>query len=409
MMLALILAVLSTILCLGAVLPMGHKETNQLLAPLKFTSDGTFQLSIFEDLHFGENAWDLWGPQQDIWSTYVMNQVLDAESQQLVVLNGDLITSENTFLENSTDYVDEIVAPLVQRGLSWGSTYGNHDSGFNLSRANILARERLYPNARTTQMVFGPESGVSNYYLPVYPSHGGAEPSLILWFFDSRGGSYSQQLNATGDQIGQPDWVDDSVVDWFTKTNSELVQVCGRTIPSLAFVHIPTNASRALQLEAGVKPHYQPGINDDYGLAQQSQGWCADGSNDAQCEYGGQDVPFMRAIAATPGLMAVFSGHDHGDTWCYKWDTQLSGMTVKGNGVNLCFGQHSGYGGYGTWTRGSRQVLITESMLRNHELDTWIRLEDGSVVGSVTLNSTYGHDWYPATKDTHTHCPTCMY
>ena len=32
-------------------------------------------------------------------------------------------------------------------------------------------------------------------------------------------------------------------------------------------------------------------------------------------------------------------------------------MDVVGNGINLCFGQHSGYGGYGNWIRGSRQVL----------------------------------------------------
>jgi len=328
----------------------------------------------------------------------------------LVVLNGDLITGENTYLENSTDYLDEIVAPFVQRDLSWASTYGNHDSDYNLSRSNILAHERRYHNARTTQMVFGREAGVSNYYLPIYPHKKSSTPSLLLWFFDSRGGFYYQEQNATGDRVGQPDWVDQSVVDWFTATNQELTDEHGGPIPSLAFVHIPTYASQVLQTEAKVKKHYQPGINDDYPLAPQAQGWCADGANDGSCEYGGQDGAFMEAIASTPGMMALFSGHDHGDTWCYKWETQLPGMTVAGNGVNLCFGQHSGYGGYGTWTRGSRQVLIREEMINdidNLAVETWIRLENQKVVGSVTLNSTYGQDRYPATKNTHTECPTC--
>lgn len=31
-----------------------------LREPLRFKEDGSFQLSIFEDLHFGENAWDSW-------------------------------------------------------------------------------------------------------------------------------------------------------------------------------------------------------------------------------------------------------------------------------------------------------------------------------------------------------------
>jgi hypothetical protein len=342
----------------------------------------------------------------------VINEILDAESQELVVLNGDLITGENGFFENSTVYIDQIVGPLVDRGLTWASTYGNHDSSYNLSREAILAREHQWPNARTTSMVNGQDAGVSNYYLPVYAAGCTASdcvPQLLLWFFDSRGGFYYQQKNASGDLVGQPDWVDQSVVDWFTSTNIALQGASDTTIPSLAFVHIPTNASQALQTEAGVDPNREPGVNDDYLLAQQAQGWCADGSNDGSCAYGGQDIPFMEALVSTPGLIAVFSGHDHGDTWCYKWDTQLPGMTVKGNGINLCFGQHTGYGGYGTWIRGSRQIFVTEELLKQGSVQTWIRMEDASVAGKVTLNSTYGTDQYPATPNKHTSCPTCNY
>jgi hypothetical protein len=84
-------------------------------------------------------------------------------------------------------------------------------------------------------------------------------------------------------------------------------------------------------------------------------------------------------------------------------------MTVAGSGVNLCFGQHSGYGGYGNWIRGARQVLVSLSKLKELAVDTWIRLESGAVVGSVTLNATYGEDVYPATPDDMTYCPTCNY
>ncbi|SPQ24250.1 ad05ba95-91f8-4216-adb7-db32bacf733c [Thermothielavioides terrestris] len=388
--------------------------------PLRFRPDGTFHITIFEDLDFGENAWDAWGPQQDINSVRVIETVLDAEPHiDLVVLNGDLITGENTFLENSTHYVDQIVGPMLKRGLTWASTYGNHDNDFNISAAAILAREQLWPNARTTQMVPDPDAGVSNYYLPVFAAdcrrppgrpRGGCPPELLLWFFDSRGGFRFQQKDAaTGQRVGQPNWVDARAVDWFRRTNAELVRAAGgRPIPSLAFVHIPTNASLALQ-EAGVDPHRQPGIDDDVPLAQQAQGWCADGRNDGSCAYGGQDGPFMQAVASTPGLVALFSGHDHGDTWCYKWDRLLPGMTVKGSGVNLCFGQHSGYGGYGSWIRGARQVVVSLEGLKDLKdlaVDTYIRLESGATVGAVTLNRTYGHDEYPATPNDKTSLPS---
>lgn len=374
--------------------------------PLNFSGNGRFQIAIFEDLHFGENAWTQWGPQQDIWTTKVMNTVLDLEPTQLVVLNGDLITGENTYFENSTDYFDQLVAPMVQRRLPWASTYGNHDGQFNLSTADILRRERSYLNSYTSQMVLGKDVGVTNYYLPVYASDDSKTPALLLWFFDSRGGVYFQQSDGEGNSIGQPNWVQEDVVEWFKRVNLSLTRRYGKTVPSLAFVHIPTNASRALQTEQGIDPNRHPGINDDFPLAHQGQGWCNDGSRPL-CAYGEQDIPFMEGIASTPGLIALFSGHDHGDTWCHKWDGLLPGMGFEGNGVNLCFGQHTGYGGYGSWIRGSRLISITETMLQNLEIETWIRLETGEVVGSVTLNATYGQDWYPATNDTHTHCPTC--
>ncbi|KAI1776267.1 Metallo-dependent phosphatase [Hypoxylon cercidicola] len=410
------LAVLATLICAASKLeakPLAKivNSTNPF-GPLTFNSDGTFQISIFEDLHFGENAWDQWGPQQDINSVKVINQILDAESPGLVVLNGDLITGENGFLENSTSYVDQIVAPLVDRGLTWASTYGNHDYDFNISGSAILAREQKWYNSRTAQMVFGEDAGVSNYYLPVYDSNcadATCAPGLILWFFDSKGGFRYQQKDESGNRVGQPNWVDFGVVDWFLQTNAELVNKYNKVTPSLAFVHIPTFASYVLQ-EEGVNPNTEPGINDDLPLAPQAQGWCADGRNDGSCDYGSQDIPFMQAVSEVPGLMAVFSGHDHGNTWCYKWDRLLPNMTVAPqNGVNLCFGQHSGYGGYGNWERGARQILATKSKLENFEVDTWIRLESGSVVGSVSLNGTYGKDRYPATNNTQTHCPTCHY
>ncbi|KAI1360292.1 Metallo-dependent phosphatase-like protein [Xylaria arbuscula] len=380
--------------------------------PLTLRSDGTFQISVLEDLHFGENAWDQWGPQQDINSVKVINKIFDKESPGLVVLNGDLITGENGFLENSTVYIDQIVGPLVSRNLTWASTYGNHDYDFNISGDAILERERNWRNSRTSPIISGSDAGVSNYYLPVY-DHGcvnehTCSPQLILWFFDSRGG-FRYQQGTPESRVGQPNWVDRSVVDWFNSASRSLTKRYRKTIPSLGFVHIPPYASYALQ-DAGVDPNKEPGVNDDVPLAPQAQGWCPDGSNNGTCTYGGQDTEFMQAISHTEGFMALFSGHDHGDTWCYKWDRLLPGMDVTpANNVSLCFGQHTGYGGYGNWERGSRQVMVSKSGLAKFEADTWIRLESGNTVGRVSLNSTYGQDRYPRTNDSMTYCPTCEY
>lgn len=87
---------------------------------------------------------------------------------------------------------------------------------------------------------------------------------------------------------------------------------------------------------------------------------------------------------------------------CYKWDGPLYNMSLVGNGLNLCFGRYTGYGGYGSWARGSRQIRISETTLANNEVETWIRLEDETISGRVMLNQTYGVDRYPAVTDSRT-------
>lgn len=145
---------------------------------------------------------------------------------------------------------------------------------------------------------------------------------------------------------------------------------------------------------SGVSATQEPGINDDVPLDQQG---IVDG------KYTGADIPFMTALLETEGLMALFSGHDHGNDWCFKWDSKLPGMSLTGNGLHVCFGRHTGYGGYGTWTRGSRQILLREEGLEDtNSTETWIRLEDGTESGRVVLNDTFGTDMYPKVKNGNT-------
>lgn len=155
----------------------------------------------------------------------------------------------------------------------------------------------------------------------------------------------------------------------------------------------------------GLNSQQEPGINDDDPLAQQGY---AEGQGTVSGDvfsYSGQDVPFMSALLNTSGLMAVFSGHDHGDDWCFKWNTKLPGMNLTGNGLNFCFGRHSGYGGYGSWTRGSRQIFITEADLVDSAMEVWITLEDSTISGRISLNATYGSDEYPVVNNTDTNLP----
>ncbi|KAJ5827663.1 hypothetical protein N7447_004426 [Penicillium robsamsonii] len=346
---------------------------------LRFTENGTFQISVFNDLHFAEDH------EADNKTIAVMRSVLTSEEVQLVVLNGDLISGEATQSSNSSLYVDRIVAPLVDHGLPWASTYGNHDSEVNLNPEEIFHQERKYENSLTQRRVLNSTAGITNYYLPVFP-HGGSNddtPAFILWFFDSQGGHYALTEKKYGKSGARQNWVDESVVEWFQESHANITSTYGQTIPSLAFVHIPVHAMRAFQ-KSGVSPINEPGIN---GERVQEQGY------DADSGYHSQDFLFISALLNTTGMMATFSGHDHDNDWCFKWDSKLSGLNVTGNGINMCYGRHTGYGGYGDWARGGRQILLDRQSLGD-DIQTWIRMEDGSISGDVHLNATYGHDRY---------------
>lgn len=53
---------------------------------LRFNGGGSFKVALFADLHFGEDAWTDWGPQQDVNSIKVMSTVLDLETPGKMML-----------------------------------------------------------------------------------------------------------------------------------------------------------------------------------------------------------------------------------------------------------------------------------------------------------------------------------
>ncbi|KAG4442013.1 hypothetical protein IFR05_002481 [Cadophora sp. M221] len=357
------------------------KQSHQPL--LRLNDNNEFQITIFSDLHYGEEEHG-WGIDQDANSTRVIDAILDTEDSDFVILNGDLITGENTFLTNSTKYLDVIVAPLVERNVRWASTYGNHDSQFNLSRSSLFKEEDKY-DLSYTQTSPRIVDGVTNYYLPLFAREKDCDgtPLAILWFFDSQGGAPFQ---ASPDSEKIPNWVELSIVSWFVTEQQRIKRKYRKDIPSLAFVHIPPSAFLTVQNQllprVGDESVHFPGLNGDVPLAAQGDG--------------SQDVPFMQALVDTPGLHSVYSGHDHGDAWCANWP-EVTGVVEGVSRPHLCFCKHSGYGGYGSWNRGARVVKLGFGGRERGEMDieTWVRMESGAIVQRVGLNETYGVDVYP--------------
>ncbi|KAJ2982618.1 hypothetical protein NUW54_g10728 [Trametes sanguinea] len=223
-------------------------------------------------------------------------------------------------------------------------------------------------------------------------------PSLILWFFDSRGG-FSEGANSTA----LPDWVDASVADWIQLTVSKMNAVWGPADRvargSLVFVHIPPcacGAGPSAWLEQHPRPtraltvrihHHIPAT---WAFLMRSQRVCApadvlgEGSTQATSDptNNGKDQPFWDAVnAEIKNLHGVISGHDHGNEWCKRETTK---------NVIFCFDKHSGYGGYSSagWGHGVRNVVF-RSPNPSIGPETWIRMEDGSTHAQIIMDDSY--------------------
>ncbi|KAG5652693.1 hypothetical protein H0H81_004078 [Sphagnurus paluster] len=334
----LILSSLLGLLGISSAAPPNLLEPYPGKPRITFRPDGSFKLTVFSDLHFGENPWEDWGPEQDRKSVILMDRVLKDEKPDYVVLNGDLITGENTFRENSTTLIDQIVGPLNQAKVPFSSAHGNHDNQANITHAEEILH---------------------------------AAPALVLWFFDSRGG-----FSAGPASTRLPDWVDASVGEWIKSETCAMEAAWGPATNrgALAFVHIPPHVSTTLQRKLDSKKN--PGLNAD---SLEGQGSVQATTNAA--DYGKDNAFWDSVTTNIKNLHAVISGHDHGDEWCAR-------DRIKN--VIFCFNKHSGYGGYSSsgWGHGVRN-LVFKSPDPTVAVETWIRLEEGETRARITLNSLY--------------------
>lgn len=225
----------------------------------------------------GEAEDQEWGPEQDRKSGVIMRAMLKSEQPDFVVINGDLITGESmltcihfgkwfltlvfdidTYKENVTAYLDLMLAPLIEAGVPFATTFGNHDNQANITHLDQIKHiQKIAPLAYTKACgTCGGEGGEANYYLPIYPKSCGEfrfalltpdlpclclwstpflltvhAPVLLLWFFDSRGG-VSPASKAL------PDWVDENVADWVEDISGTMTASWGKKHQALIFAHI---------------------------------------------------------------------------------------------------------------------------------------------------------------------------
>jgi hypothetical protein len=291
----------------------------------------------FADLHYGEAPSLPWGPEQDRNSSRVMENILMAEAIDLAVFTGDQITGNN-IVDNATAVLKNVYSVVEKFGIPFSSIYGNHDDltldppsprNSITSRSELLAFERAtWPTLSRTCLSGCPDllPSVSNYYQLLADASG--KPLFVIFFLDSGGGSYDEILFT-------------NITDWLESTINKL-----GNLPSVTFVHIPAPEYTIASTSKDCDGMNEDGITPTIGLNN-----------------------LLQVLLNSGTSRGVFTGHDHGNAWCCPYYT-----------TSLCYGRHSGYGGYGDWSRGSRilEIAQNETSRDGIGIKTYIRMEDNT-------------------------------
>lgn len=317
-------------------------------------NERTFRILQLTDLHLGENGWTDWGPEQDRKTFKAVRTIIFMENPDLIILGGDQLTANNV-IENATAYYDILANFLETQGIPYALVFGNHDD---------QAYEEWFPNGTMiphppktsrTQLLWsdqrhalslsreGPPSvfGVSNYMLPVY---NGVEEKVKLQvvLMDSGGGMLPQEIVQS--QLGE--WYQSQRLDG---------------IDAVAFQHIPT---KEFYYRGGGGDAACSGFDGESGIAA------------LQHDPVGEIFTLIRQDTR---LHFLAVGHNHGNSYCCPTN---DGARTTESRLHVCFGRHSGYGGYSKkgWTKGGRVYEVTLDTDRNlAEWKSWVRLENGQV------------------------------
>lgn len=334
------------------------RRPHRLVFRRKFDNTGattvhkTFKILQLADLHMGEATDTEWGPRQDVKTFRVLDRIVPTEDPDLIVLSGDQLTA-NDLDKNASIYYYRLCQKLSGYGIPWAMIFGNHDdmsyeykdkdgniihtNQTKTSRNDLFRVDHSFAPLSMTQQ--GPFNvfGSSNYLLNVYEGESEEEEdddgsgddavALQLLFLDSGGGTLPQQLET-------------NQVQWFQSQ-----RISG--VPVVAFQHIPTaefaydgKTCRGLRGEGIAPIHKDPGL--------------------------------VEALYADGNVHFLAVGHNHGNDFCCNYQNN--------NTFHVCFGRHTGYGGYGSWNRGARVYQLE----RNEDTQeftwrSWVRMEVGNI------------------------------
>jgi len=149
-------------------------------------------------------------------------------------------------------------------------------------------------------------------------------------------------------------------------------------IPAIAFQHVPSS-------------------REAFSFADDGTCLGSAGDGNDKLDPLDRDAGIVDALLRAGNVHLLAVGHNHGNDYCCPISSAATTSVDREGGgsgssdrrrrteLHVCFGRHSGYGGYGDFARGARmyELSLLDNDSSSHQLlawRSWVRMESGHVV-----------------------------
>lgn len=333
-----IISVLLSVVMIFTLTAMSFAAVSGENDVLKFDENGEFKIFNICDIQ------DLY-PMHKTAKQFITDMI-EIHNPDIVILGGDNTVSS---AETKAQAIEEICNIFVETETYFTLVFGNHDDEQGVSREELLKLYQKYGEEYCLAYDAVPAlTGVGTHNLTVKSSDG-SRIAYNLYMFDSNSYTYDEDGNSLG-----YDAVHEDQIEWYKSTSAAVKEANGgETVNAMAFQHIvvqeafeklfiesPWNLG-ALTLNFDGKAYtYLPFVRDI------KDGFVLEAPCPGYYNYGQFD-----AFVETGDVVAVFSGHDHPNSY-----------TVTKDGVDIVNTPGASFESYGdNSVRGLRLITLNEN------------------------------------------------
>lgn len=285
----------------------------------------------------------------------LISLALDKEQPDFVVFTGDQIKGYSASFKGDTkrkitSTLGEIFSPVIERGIPFTATFGNHDNNCSIENSEQMEIYKTFPGFICGNPRSPHDAGT--FSLQIKDSNG-SNYVFCLYVIDSN----SKEKNGTYSPVFKEQ------VEWYKTERDRLFEINGKFLPALVFQHIPVPEifkaiKRVKKGTKGAVEAFYSHSNEFYVLFDETikNGGFMHESPAAPDRNCGE----FEAMKEKGDVLGIFFGHDH-----------INSFVKNVKGIDLGYTQGAGFNVYGPGKeRGVRVFELNESDIKQYKTHT---------------------------------------